>query len=72
MIQEEIQAADRREKEIEEENRNLREILDRQNQLAEESQKAVSGVQLEEANLLQKVKFLQENISQSMQLYIHF
>lgn len=63
MIQEEIQAADRREKEIEEENRNLREILDRQNQLAEESQKAVSGVQLEEANLLQKVKFLQENIS---------
>jgi len=63
MIQEEIQAADRREKEIEEENRNLREILDRQNQLAEESQRAVSGVQLEEANLLQKVKFLQENIS---------
>ena len=63
MIQQEIQAADQREKEIEEENRNLQEILDRQSRLAEESQQAVSQVQLEEANLLQKVRFLQENIS---------
>ncbi len=63
MIQQEIQAADQREKEIEEENRNLQEILDRQSRLAEESQQSVSQVQLEEANLLQKVRFLQENIS---------
>lgn len=63
MIQEEIQAANIREKEIEEENKNLQEILDRQNQLAEESQNAVSKVQLEEANLMQKVNFLKENIS---------
>ncbi|MCI9446332.1 MAG: chromosome segregation protein SMC [Lachnospiraceae bacterium] len=63
IIQQEIQAADRREKEIEEENRNLQEILDRQSRLAEGSQESVSNVQLEEANLLQKVKFLQENIS---------
>ncbi len=63
LIQQEIQEADRREKEIEEENRNLQEILDRQNRLAEESHGAVSRVQLEEANLMQKVNFLKENIS---------
>ncbi len=63
LIQQEIQEADRREKEIEEENRNLQQILDRQNRLAEESQGAVSKVQLEEANLIQKVNFLKENIS---------
>ncbi|MEY8391721.1 chromosome segregation protein SMC [Lachnospiraceae bacterium 45-W7] len=63
LIQQEIQAADQREKEIEEENRNLQEILDRQNRLAEESQGTVSKVQLEEANLIQKVNFLKENIS---------
>ncbi len=63
IIQQEIQAADQREKEIEEENRNLQEILDRQSRLAEESQQSVSQVQLEEANLLQKVRFLQENIT---------
>lgn len=63
MIQQEIKAADQREKEIEEENRNFQEILDRQNHLAEESQESVSNVQLEEANLMQKVNFLQENIS---------
>ncbi|NBH14210.1 chromosome segregation protein SMC [Lachnospiraceae bacterium] len=63
LIQQEIQGADQREKEIEEENRNLQEILDRQNRLAEESQGTVSKVQLEEANLIQKVNFLKENIS---------
>lgn len=63
IIQQEIKAADQREKEIEEENRNFQEILDRQNHLAEESQESVSNVQLEEANLMQKVNFLQENIS---------
>lgn len=63
IIQEELLAAGRREKEIEEENRNLQEILERQGQLAEQSQKDVSAVQLEEAGLLQKVNFLQENIS---------
>lgn len=63
MIEQEIQEANIREKEIEEENKNLQEILDRQNQLAEESQSAVSKVQLEEANLMQKVNFLKENIS---------
>ena len=63
LIQQEIQAADQREKEIEEENRNLQEILDRQNRLAEESQSTVSKVQLEEANLIQKVNYLKENIS---------
>ncbi len=63
MIEQEIQAANIREKEIEEENRNLQQILDRQNQLAEESQSAVSRVQLEEANLMQKLSFLKENIS---------
>lgn len=63
LIQQEIQAADRREKEIEEENRNLQGILDRQNRLAKESQDSVSQVQLEEANLIQKVNFLKENIS---------
>lgn len=63
MIEQEIQEANIREKEIEEENKNLQEILDRQNQLAEESQNAVSKVQLEEANLMQKVNFLKENIS---------
>ena len=62
-IQEEIQAADNREKEIEEENRNFQQILDTQNKLAQDSQSEVSRVQLEEANLLQKAEFVQENIS---------
>lgn len=62
-IQEEIAEADRREKEIEEESGNFQKILEEQNQLSEESQKDVSRVQLEEANLVQKAEFIRENIS---------
>ena len=62
-ILEELQAADQREKEIEEENRSFQEILERQNRLAKESQSSVSQVQLEEANLMQKADFLKENLS---------
>ncbi len=62
-IQEEIHAADAREKEIEEETREYRAMLDAQNKLAEESQGDVSRVQLEEANFQQKAGFVQENIS---------
>lgn len=62
-IQEEISAADTREKEIEEENSNFQKLLEEQNKLAEDSQKEVSRVQLEEANLVQKAEFIQENIS---------
>ncbi|WP_075718660.1 chromosome segregation protein SMC [Roseburia sp. 499] len=63
LIQEEILQADKREKEIEEESGNFQKILEEQNKLAEESQKDVSRVQLEEANLVQKAEFIQENIS---------
>lgn len=63
LIQQELQAASQREREIEEENKNLQEILEHQNRLAEESQGAVSKVQLEEANLMQKTDFLKENLS---------
>ncbi len=62
-IQEEISQADTREKEIEEENSNFQKLLEEQNKLAEDSQKEVSRVQLEEANLVQKAEFIQENIS---------
>lgn len=62
-IQEEIAEADKREKEIEEESGNFQKILEEQNQLSEESQKDVSRVQLEEANLVQKAEFIRENIS---------
>ena len=62
-IQEEIAEADKREKEIEEESGNFQKILEEQNQLSEESKKEVSRVQLEEANLVQKAEFIQENIS---------
>ncbi len=62
-IQEEIHAADAREREIEEETREYRAMLDTQNKLAEESQGDVSRVQLEEANFQQKAGFVQENIS---------
>lgn len=62
-IQEEISEADTREKEIEEENSNFQKLLEEQNKLAEDSQKEVSRVQLEEANLVQKAEFIQENIS---------
>ncbi len=61
-IREEIEEADQREKEIEEENQKLQQILDLQNKLAEDSQNEVSSVQLEEAGLLQKAEFAQENI----------
>ena len=63
MILEDLQAADQREKEIEEENRSFQEILERQNRLAKESQSSVSQVQLEEANLMQKADFLKQNLS---------
>lgn len=62
-IQEEIAEADKREKEIEEESGNFQKILEEQNQLSEESKREVSRVQLEEANLVQKAEFIQENIS---------
>lgn len=62
-IQEEIAEADKREKEIEEESGNFQKILEEQNQLSEESKKEVSRVQLEEANLVQKAGFIQENLS---------
>ena len=62
-IQEEISEADKREKEIEAENSNFQQILETQSRLAEDSQKEVSRVQLEEANLVQKAEFIQENIS---------
>ncbi len=61
-IQEEIAEADKREKEIEEESGNFQKILEEQNQLLEDSQKDVSRVQLEEANLVQKAEFIRENI----------
>ena len=61
-IQEEIAEADKREKEIEEESGNLQKILEEQNRLSEDSQKDVSRVQLEEANLVQKAEFIRENI----------
>lgn len=61
-IQEEIAEADKREKEIEEESGNFQKILEEQNRLSEDSQKDVSRVQLEEANLVQKAEFIRENI----------
>lgn len=61
-IQEEIAQADKREKEIEEESGTFQKVLEEQNKLLEDSQKDVSRVQLEEANLLQKSEFVQENI----------
>ncbi len=65
-IQEEIGLADKREKEIEAENGEFQKTLEEQNKWAEESQKEVSRVQLEEANLVQKAEFIRENISRVM------
>ncbi len=62
-IQEEIEAADRREGEIEVETQKFQQMLAQQNMLAGESQADVSKVQLEEANLSQKAVFAQENLS---------
>ena len=62
-IREELQAAGKREREIEEETGEYRQILERQHKFAQESQNDVSRVQLEEANLQQKAEFLKENLS---------
>lgn len=62
-IQQKIQEAEQREKELEEENQTLRQTLERRSKLAEENQSAVSKVQLEEASLVQKRQFLEENIA---------
>ena len=62
-IQQKIQEAEQREREIEEENQTLRQALERHSKLAEENQSEVSNVQLEEAGLIQKRQFLEENIS---------
>lgn len=61
-IEQEIGMAEQREKEIEEENKNLGEVLNQQNLLAIDSQKEVSEVQLAAANLVQKAEFVRENM----------
>lgn len=65
-IQTELVQADKREKEIEEENHSYQRALEEQTKLGEQSQKEVSRVQLEEANLSQKAEFIRENILRVM------
>lgn len=62
-IQQKIQQAEQRERELEEENQTLRQTLERRSKLAEENQSEVSKAQLEEAGLVQKRQFLEENIT---------
>lgn len=57
----EMQAADVREKEIEEENSQFQKILEEQNLMLEEAQGDSSRVQLEEAGVSQQMGFVSEN-----------
>ncbi len=63
LIQEEMNQADRREKEIEAENVRLTRVLEEQNALLATAQEEVSKVQLTEANVSQQAGFVQENLS---------
>lgn len=57
----EIEAAAKRETEIEEQNKKFQSILDEQIYLEESASKSVSEIQLEEANYRQKAEFILEN-----------
>ena len=58
----EIEAAGLREKELEEENRRLQELLDAASGEEAGAQKEVSGIVMEEANIRQKAEFVQVNL----------
>ncbi len=60
-IQEEIDQAELREKEIEWENNHYQEVLERQTAIQEQVQTEVSTVRLEEANISQQAGFVREN-----------
>ncbi|MEG1290890.1 MAG: chromosome segregation protein SMC, partial [Lachnospiraceae bacterium] len=60
-IAEEIANAQEREQEIEVENNSLQQLLESQNKMLAESQKEVSGVTVEEANLIQSAEFIKQN-----------
>lgn len=59
----EMQEILRRETEIQEENKQFQSILDEQIYMESSVNKAVSEVQIEEANVTQKVEFVRENIT---------
>lgn len=59
----EMQEIHRRETEIQEENKQFQSILDEQIYMESSVNKAVSEVQIEEANVTQKVEFVRENIT---------
>lgn len=61
-ILQEIEAAAAREAEIEQANKDFQEILDEQIYIEESVSKNVSEIQLEEANIRQKVEFVLENL----------
>lgn len=61
-ILQEIEAAAAREAEIEKANQEFQEILDEQIYIEESASKSVSEIQLEEANIRQKVEFVIENL----------
>ncbi len=58
----EIEAADRREAEIQEESRLFQERLEKNAAREEAAEQAVSGILMEEAQLIQRAEFVQENI----------
>ncbi len=60
-IQEEIDQAEQREKEIEWENNHYQEVLEKQTSIQEQVQTEVSAVRLEEANISQQAGFVREN-----------
>ena len=62
-IKAEIEHATEREAEIEVENQKYQEILDEQIYIEESASKAVSEIQLEEANIRQKGEFVLENLN---------
>lgn len=58
----ELSDADRRQREIEEENERLQTVLDEQIYLEESTTKEFSAIQIEESNFRQKTGFVQENL----------
>ncbi len=61
-ILEEAAYAKERERQIEEENSRYQKVLEENAEKEEAAREAVSGIQMEEAGLLQKAEFLRENI----------